>query len=480
MQKRSERLYWLTAAALAAALFALFRIFPLTGDDWFREGLGASLHSAGDLARTVAQKWSTTNGRILGNVLAYSAGSRPLLRDLLRTAITLALAALLARVTNHRSAAGLALCAALVLALPREMFREIYPWAAGYFNYVPPVALSLGALALMQWLFTDQDVRGGKARCAVLFLTGFAAQLFIENVTFYVLCSAGIVNLWQLVCRRRLSAPLMWYLFGAVLGAALLLASPSYLDILLRGEGYQVSAVGGLAGLIESARKNQETVFRYLLADCPLLYGSVTLLLGARLFRTRRFGAVDLALFGLLLGCCAALFFGTWTVNGTSGLCLAWFVLAAAAVVRWTEGAWAMPLYFLLAALCAAFPLLFVSPIGPRCLYASYVFLLAAALSLLEEKALSAVWTRAACVLTCAAVLAFYASVYLPLHRTDVAQRKTIEEAMARGEQTVTVPAYSDHRWLWEPDTPKMQYAYYYKVPGDLTIEFASTGEAQG
>ena len=89
-------------------------------------------------------------------------------------------------------------------------------------------------------------------------------------------------------------------------------------------------------------------------------------------------------------------------------------------------------------------------------------------------------WTRAACVLTCAAVLAFYASVYLPLHRTDVVQRKTIEEAMARGEQTVTVPAYSDHRWLWEPDTPKMQYAYYYKVPGDLTIEFASTGEAQG
>lgn len=479
MQKRSERLYWLTAAALAAALFALFRIFPLTGDDWFREGLGASLHSVGDLVRAVAQKWSTTNGRILGNVLAYSAGSRPLLRDLLRTAITLVLAALLARVTNHRCAAGLALCAALVLALPRGMFREIYPWAAGYFNYVPPVALSLGALALMPELSADRNVRGGGLRCAALFFTGFAAQLFIENVTFYVLCSAGVVNLWQLVRRRRLSAPLVWYLIGALLGAALLLASPSYLDILLRGEGYQISAVGGLAGLLESARKNQETVFRYLLADCPLLYGSITLLLGTRLFRVRRFGAADLTLMGLLLGCCAALFFGAWTVNGTTGLCLVWFVLAAAAAVRWTEGAWIRPLYFLLAALCAAFPLLFVSPIGPRCLYASYVFLLAAALSLLREDALSASWSRAACALVCVGVLAFYASIYLPLHRTDAVQRETIEEAMVRGVRTVTVPAYSDHRWLWEPDTPKMQYAYFYEVPGDLTIEFAPSGEAR-
>ena len=72
-----------------ARAFTLFRTFPLSGDDWFREGLGASLHSIGDLACVVAEKWRTTNGRILGNILAYSAGSRPILRDLLRALITL-------------------------------------------------------------------------------------------------------------------------------------------------------------------------------------------------------------------------------------------------------------------------------------------------------------------------------------------------------------------------------------------------------
>lgn len=472
MQKRNAALYWLTAAALAAALFTLFRLFPLTGDDWFREGLGASLHSLGDLARVVAQKWSTTNGRILGNVLAYSAGSRPLLRDLLRAGITLSLIALLARVTGRRSAAGLALCVALTLALPREMFREIYPWAAGFFNYVPPVALALGAVALMPELFEDRPVGGGAARCAALFLTGFAAQLFIENVTFYMLCSAFAVNFWQLARRKRLSALTLWYLFGALLGAALLLASPSYLGILLRGEGYQISAAGGLAGLLASVRENQETVFRFLLADCPLLYGAFTLTLGAQLVRARRFGAADLALFSALIACDAALLLGV----RTAGVCLAWFLLASVAIVRWTAAAWEKPLYFLLAALCAAFPLLFVSPIGPRCLYASYVFLLVSALSLSNGSEKERAWHTPVCALLCAGVFALYGTIYLPLHRTDAAQRAQIEDAMAHGARSVTVPAYPDHSWLWEPDTPKMEYAYYYDTPGDLTITFAPQG----
>lgn len=75
MSRRFKIQYYSTAMLLAAVLFALFSIFPLTGDDWFRESLGASLGGVGDLVRTVARKWSTTNGRILGNVLAYTAGS---------------------------------------------------------------------------------------------------------------------------------------------------------------------------------------------------------------------------------------------------------------------------------------------------------------------------------------------------------------------------------------------------------------------
>ena len=40
MSRRFKIQYYSTAMLLAAVLFALFSIFPLTGDDWFRESLG--------------------------------------------------------------------------------------------------------------------------------------------------------------------------------------------------------------------------------------------------------------------------------------------------------------------------------------------------------------------------------------------------------------------------------------------------------
>lgn len=475
MKKKTELLRLLTAAALAAALFALFRLFPLTGDDWFREGLGASLHSAGDLVSVVAEKWRTTNGRILGNVLAYSAGSRPLLRDMLRTGITLALCALLARVSGLRSSAGLLLCAAAALALPRELFREVYPWAAGYFNYVPPVVCLLAVFALTEELFDGRPVTGGAGRCAALFALGFAAQLFVENVTVCMLAAAGVLNLWHLLRHKRVSPALICCLLGALGGAALLFASPSYLAAFSGGGSYATGAARGLAGLLESARENAPTVFRFLLADCPALYGSATALLTVFYLRARKRAADSALLAALLLGTAAVPLRGVLALpdSAVAALCLAWFLLAALGALRWTRGAVrAQTLFLLFTALCAALPLLFVSPIGPRCLYASYLLVLAAALRLLAGCGGGPRFACPLCAGLCAAVLLFFASVYLPLHRTDEAQRSALRAAMSRGERSVTVPAYADDRWLWEPNTPKMEYAYYYFTPGDLTIEF--------
>ena len=62
-------------AALFLALLALCGLFPLTGDDWFREELGRRLTGPMDLLGTVFHGWRTYNGRILGNLLAYAGCS---------------------------------------------------------------------------------------------------------------------------------------------------------------------------------------------------------------------------------------------------------------------------------------------------------------------------------------------------------------------------------------------------------------------
>lgn len=462
-------------AGLFLALFLLCRLFPIVGDDWFREALGASLHSPWDLLREVAARWATVNGRVMGNILAYSAGSRPLLRELMRAGFTLALTALLARTARLEGGRGLLLCAAALLALPRAMFCQIYPWAAGFFNYVPPVVMLMACLLLARPVLDGQALEERPARGAALFLLGFGQQLFIENNTLCALCAAAALLVWYRLEQKRWSPCLLAFFAGCVLGAGLLFASPSYRVIGAEGGAYQSGLAGGLSGLLAAARLNLPEVARYFILDCPVLYWSLTALalLLRRSGRKNRPPDLLLAL-GLFLGC-LGLAYGRLAPVATAFL---WALLLTAALWRWTPGrrdrAWALFLW--LGAFAAAGPLLFVNPIGPRCLFLSYVLLLAAAgrlLHALEPERLPAALTGLVPAVLAAAVLGMCFHVYLPLHQTELERREILERAVASGASEAALPSYDHRGWLWDADNaPKMEVFYGPKVPGGLTITF--------
>lgn len=214
-------------AALFLALLALCGLFPLTGDDWFREELGRRLTGPMDLLGTVFHGWRTYNGRILGNLLAYAAGSRRLLRELLRAAFLFGTVRLAAGHGGFRTVWGTLLTAAALLALPRDMFAQIYPWAAGFFNYVPPVTLALAALRLLEDLFAERPVPGGGPRAAAVFLLGLCGALFVEHVALYGVWAGVVLLVWS--WRRGIaSVPVAAFCAGTLLGALALFLSPSY------------------------------------------------------------------------------------------------------------------------------------------------------------------------------------------------------------------------------------------------------------
>ena len=86
---RSGLSFWVGMAALFLALLALCWLFPVIGDDWYREEMGRNLRGPLDLLKKVIAGWQTYNGRIFGNILAYAAGDRKGLRELLRALFTL-------------------------------------------------------------------------------------------------------------------------------------------------------------------------------------------------------------------------------------------------------------------------------------------------------------------------------------------------------------------------------------------------------
>lgn len=476
MERARRRGLWLCLALLLGAVLGLCALFPLTGDDWFREALGAVIHSPADLAREVFVRWNRGNARILGNVLAYSAACHPLWRTLLRAGVLYGVMAVCWRLGGLKGWGGLLATAAAVLALPRVMFREVYPWGAGFFNYVPPVLLILTALLLMGGALEGSGVPDGAGRCTALFWLGLCGQLFMENDTVYALLAGAALLALDWVRQRRPSLPILLFLLGAGTGAVLLFSSPAYRSMGVQGGSYQSALAGGLSAVLDKAGKNLPTVLRQMLTRCPLLYGGLTAAALLHLRRGKGRGALRLTL-ALLL---------------TAGA--AWFALeqytpfdpapaaALAAALVWTAALLAalclLPdkvlrtaaLFYVLSAGAAAAPLLAVSPIGPRCLYLSYILLLTALLRLVSALPLSPrlAWGGAAAA---AAAFCFYLALFVPIHRGQQARQAALEAALDRGAAEVTLSALPHEDYLWHPDA-RLEQVYYYETPGDLIIRF--------
>ena len=471
---------WERAAlgALFLALLALCGLFPLTGDDWFREELGRRLTGPTDLLEAVLAGWRTYNGRILGNLLAYAAGSRRLLRELLRAAFLFGTVRLAAGHGGFRTVWGTLLTAAALLALPRDIFAQIYPWAAGFFNYVPPAALALAALRMLEDLFAERPVPGGVPRAAAVFLLGLCGALFVEHVTLYGVWAGAVLLVWS--WRRGIaSAPVAAFCAGTLLGAILLFLSPSY-GLIWGGGAYS-------AGLWANAGENLPVVVSGLISRCPVLYLTLTALGLAWFAASRRTGPDRLLAALLALGC------GCFVLCGLRGR---WTGGEALAAALWGTALWAgcrrwLPkgerrnraLFFLASAGVGALPLLAVSPIGPRCLYWSYVCLVISAGNLLSALPLGLLPrrpVRGTALGLAAGVLAFYLALFLPIHALEGERLAALEEAVAQGRREVVLPAYPHGEYLWEGDTDKIGSRFYIQEPGDLSISFVPAEEWAG
>ena len=333
--------------------------------------------------------------------------------------------------------------------------------------------LLLASLLLVRPVLEGGELRQTPVRTAILFLLGFGQQLFMENNTLYALWAALVLLVWYRLERRRWSPALLVFFLGCALGAALLFASPSYRLVGGEGSAYQSGLSGGAAGLIAAARENLFPVVQSLILDCPVLYLSLTAL--ALLLGRSKSGLPHRL---LALGLTASCLWLAWWERLPLAAALVWTLFLVPALMLWLPDracrGWV--LFLLLSAAVAAAPLLFVSPIGPRCLFLSYVLLLAAAgtaLQAVEPGRLPSLISGAIPAALAAAVLAVCFSVYLPLHQVELRRTRLLEEALASEAREAAIPAYDHGGWLWDADNaPKMERYYYRNTPRDLTILF--------
>ena len=257
------------------------------------------------------------------------------------------------------------------------------------------------------------------------------------------------------------------------MGAALLFASPSYRTVTQAGTAYQMA--GGLSGLCATARENLPEILSWMLTDCPVLYIGLTLAALTLALRTRK--KTD---FVPVAGMAAA---GVWfaaKLPGQGAAAAVWLAALGFLVLRRLDGVRRRrAAFFLLSALTAAAPLAVVTPIGPRCLFLSYVFLLLTGMQLLQAAGWSGavVWQKAAAGVAVLAVFACCLYLFLPIHAAERVRGETIAAAMAEGRTQIVLPEFPHAEYLWDADTQKLCRTYFYETPGDIAFVFVPAEE---
>lgn len=459
-------------------LLLLFALTPLTHDDWYYES-GFSLRQ---LLTTQSVSWyQHLNGRILGNGLEGLTGGHKLLRAALQAGFVLGIWEAACSLLKL-SAIGQLLFLAGMMLLPSGLYAQTYGWGAGYFNYVPELMLLLSAAWLIcRW--TSGHCRSHAACGAAAFLCALCAQLHSENFTaISMLLGVILLVLCATPVLRKNRAALLCGI-GFLVGGALMFAAPAYRS----ADYYTVST-----DLWERILENYELVSFYALgyhyiASLLLTSGAVYLLWNRddRLPQAVK-SAVTAALVLLQV------YFIGYHLMLEDNL-----VLHSHLVTKWLDFA-ANAVYVLLIFFCTlhcsisleskcltliplalailyAGPLLVVSPIGPRCFYASWILMLfsgAALFSAAFRGKISfhgATWTACS---ACAGALLFLLFITLENHGVYRQRMDAIAQGMAAHADAIALRDYPYPEYVWGNNSQTIGVHYYYAAQNDITFTY--------
>ena len=208
---------------------------------WTHDDFGTIFASVGTL---VKRSLYYGNGRYLGNFLVNLILPHKLTDAVFRGVCITSHIVLTAAVASQCSVRTLSVSLLLFVGYGNFILREAVIWGHGFYNFFPPVVLLLIAVWILKRCYLDASpVRNRTATCVLLALLGFCQQLFSENTTGVALLIAVLVFAVVLHYKRQ-KLPAAVYLAGAALGTFVMFALPAIMQVSYKMEDYRGKGIG--------------------------------------------------------------------------------------------------------------------------------------------------------------------------------------------------------------------------------------------
>ena len=450
--------------------FFIFHGLPLSLDDY--GFLGTSFSSNSEALHWVL---GYGNGRLFGNGgIIFLLHHRPL-DTLVRAMMIAGIAILLPVSLRVDLLPGSMFAMFLIIKITPGIFGQAFSWMSGFQNYVPPVFLFLSGTWLVQ--HTGRTGRAGAVLCSlVAAVVGMAMQLYIEHSSCLNLGMSVLLTFaaWKKHEGLPYRVSASCFSSGALLGFVLMLLITGRSTV-----GHVSYLSGGLPGLMYGISRNAIEIISMFSENVVLiLCFSVLVLFNLRRFHNSfKAWETRAVLCGLFLPAaifCFRAFEGTFSWYGK--LIPAETVLTVVAMLLWSVSLFYVLirlsrvnssrrihncLALCILAIAGLVPLLFIWPIGYRCLFHSYILMCAGALLLLDElmaglksEQQKRFLVKGICCLLCISVITLI-SLFTDIRKMARIREDHITEMARSGAETVeffNIPSPYIHE-VWNEDS---------------------------
>lgn len=346
----------------------LLLVFPPAGDDFNRLiYLGLSFK---DIVKESLGTHRYLNGRLLGNGMSFVFVSR-ISRMIIKFGLITGIILIIGKIMNKKLTSFLYTFLTLIF-LNINIFREDIVWNAGFFNYIPPVFLIL-ILALI--LITMEETL---KKDIIVFFIAYFSCLFMENISLYMLFFPFILYFIYGISKKNIILTFL----GSLLGNITMFSSPVYLRIFTKKDTYRSLASGGI---LDSIKNNWNTFQKYLSLGSVLIHIFILTILIYMLYKAikekdNKNKLVNIFAIISSVGIILTKAEAYWKLNLTLHILYYGSLLLMA--FRLEERYKKTCLFACISMAISMGPLLFISPVGARNFFSSYILNLLIFLSL--------------------------------------------------------------------------------------------------
>lgn len=458
---------------------------------------------------------ASLNSRYAGNMVEVALTRSPILKTCLMGSvfalIPTAAAVLVSRIYYEQDWREHLLIPALIgnilmLTLPITIWQQTFGWVAGFANFV------VSALLLVCWqlmlLSFDGREKAAPVVSVLAFVFGVVLQLFLENLTVYVLLltTVAVIHSFR---KRSWKDPTRALWLGTILGTAIMFSSNIYSTLLATGaavDGYRTLSFDRGAGLLSVLfgffRRFVILYPNYLLARNTVLCCFVLLLMIA--FSAER-DEKQKRIFWCISNLLFFLYFVFIYPHGGIQLKSQWWTNVISAGISWlfflevllqihgiTHEAKLTRnglLYFWLSIPLVILPMVVVSSVGPRSFLSSDMFFIEFSLLLAVHliKKMDIRRKTGITVILMAVLCGIWlhiGMIYCEIGDVKNLRQETIRQAQRGEKDHIVMQIFPHSEYLWGPDPANggervPYFREFYRIPEGVALWFESWGEEQ-